>query len=145
MTFAFLQFMLQGLSALAGFLTVILVAKPDLALLTIALGALATVSQLSDSGLGSAMSTIVGPTFQNRNNFCSKLYWFRKMRVAFLALSIVAVLPTMIYLLVNNGASTARVCILTFYFLYHVLFFCANSTICICTENIRQSAIASTR
>lgn len=78
--------------------------KQDYAWVTIVNSLLATINILADSGLGSAMSSLGGPIYQDQQKFAELLKETRRLRYLFLLCALVIVVPAGVFVLLRNEA-----------------------------------------
>lgn len=92
------------LNAFSGFLLVRGMSKEQYAWFTIANSLQATISVMSDSGLGSAMMAVGGRVSHDESQFVRVMKVAQQMRLEFMTLASVVVLPVGCWLLVRNDA-----------------------------------------
>jgi O-antigen/teichoic acid export membrane protein len=92
--FSVVQILLQGVSALTGFIMVRQMSKEDYAWFTITSSLVATAGILTDSGLGSALSSLGGPIFSTKDRFAELLSVVKRYRRLFLLAALAVTLPT---------------------------------------------------
>ncbi len=102
--FAAIQGLVQVLNGVTGFLLVRSMGKEDYAWFTIINSLLATIGILTDSGLGSAMSSQGGPICNDKPRFAELMVLTKRLRFAFLLLALLVALPAGIYVLHLNHA-----------------------------------------
>ncbi|OYW74776.1 MAG: hypothetical protein B7Z37_16410 [Verrucomicrobia bacterium 12-59-8] len=105
--FAVVQLLVQALNALAGFLLVRTMEKPDYAWFTIANGMSATLSVLSDLGVGSAVTSIGGAVWQDKASLKGLVQAALRLRLKLAILSSVVVTGISFWLLLRNGTGLA--------------------------------------
>ncbi|MBL9180149.1 MAG: hypothetical protein JNM65_18955, partial [Verrucomicrobiaceae bacterium] len=98
------QMVVQALNAFSGFLLVRSLDKNHYAWFTITNSLLATISVMSDSGLGSAMMSIGGRVCEDRPVFASLMTLAQRLRLRFMTLAALAVLPAGWWVLAKNNA-----------------------------------------
>lgn len=103
--FAAVQLVVQTLNAVAGFLLVRTLEKPDYAWFTIANGMSAALSILSDSGIGSAVISIGGGIWRDKPSMTGLVRAALSMRRKLAALSSLVVAAISMWLLMRNGAA----------------------------------------
>lgn len=96
------QAVIQGLNALSGFLLVRGMGKQEYGWFTIMNSLLATINILTDSGLGSAFSSIGGRHVTHGAKFAAIVSTARSLRTVFLVASLCITLPAGIYVLRLN-------------------------------------------
>lgn len=94
----------QMLNAVSGFLLVRSLGKDDYAWFTITNSLLATLSVMSDSGLGSAMMSIGGRVCDDRSAFAGLMTLAQRLRFRFMILAALITLPAGGWLLARNNA-----------------------------------------
>lgn len=102
--FAVVQLLVQALNALAGFLLVRTMEKPDYAWFTIASGMSTALSILSDSGVGIAVTSIGGTIWQDKASLKGLVHAALRMRLKLAAIASVVVSGISLWLLLRNGA-----------------------------------------
>ena len=105
MKFAFVQAVVQVLGFAAGLLIVRTLPKREYAFYTIGNAMLSTILVLADSGISSALTAIGGRVWQDRRRLGSLLNTALRLRRWLGALTVLAVVPVLIWLLAQNGAS----------------------------------------
>jgi O-antigen/teichoic acid export membrane protein len=110
--FSVMQAGVQVLNGLTGFLLVRAMGKDEYAWFTIVNSLLATINILTDSGLGSAFSSIGGPIHDDRPKFAALLAFTRRLRLVFMGVSLVVTLPIGAYILQLNEAPRWTVAVL---------------------------------
>ncbi len=105
MKFAFVQAVVQVLGFAAGLLIVRALPKREYAFYTIGNTMLSTILVLSDSGISSALTAIGGRVWQDSERLGSLLNTAFQLRRQLGALTVLAVVPILIWLLAGNGAS----------------------------------------
>jgi O-antigen/teichoic acid export membrane protein len=103
--FAFVQAIVQVLGFVAGLLIVRALPKREYAFYTIGNTMLAAILLLADSGISSALTAIGGRVWQDNQLLGSLLNTAFELRRQLAALTLVAVVPVLIWLLAQNGAS----------------------------------------
>jgi len=98
------QMVVQALNAFSGFLLVRSLDKDHYAWFTITNSLLATISVMSDSGLGSAMMSIGGRVCEDRPVFASLMTLAHRLRFRFMTLAAVVALPAGCWVLARNDA-----------------------------------------
>jgi O-antigen/teichoic acid export membrane protein len=111
--FAVVQLLVQALNALAGFLLVRAMEKPDYAWFTIASGMSAALSILSDSGVGNAVTSIGGRIWQDHASLKGLVQAAMRLRWRLTILASAIVACASIWLLRRNGAGFWVSCCLT--------------------------------
>ena len=101
--FAVVQLLVQALNALAGFLLVRTMEKPDYAWFTIASGMSTALSILSDSGVGIAVTSIGGTIWQDKASLKGLVQAALRMRLKLAAIASVVVAVISLWLLLRNG------------------------------------------
>lgn len=91
-------------NALSGFLLVRGMSKEQYAWFTIANTLQATISVMSDSGLGSAMMDVGGRVCEQRSRFASLMHVAHGLRFKFMILAALVTLPAGGWVLAKNGA-----------------------------------------
>jgi O-antigen/teichoic acid export membrane protein len=110
--FAFVQAFAQVLGFAAGLLIVRSLPKREYAFYTIGNTMLSTILVLADSGISSALTAIGGRVWQNSRQLGSLLNTALQLRRQLAVLTIVAVVPVLIWLLSQNGASRFTIAVL---------------------------------
>lgn len=103
--FAFVQAGVQLLGFAAGLLIVRTLPKHEYAFYTIGNTMLSAILVLADSGIGSALSAIGGRVWQDSRRLGSLLNTALQLRRQLGVFTVVAVVPVLIWLLAQNGAS----------------------------------------
>jgi O-antigen/teichoic acid export membrane protein len=103
--FAFVQAAVQALGFAAGLLIVRTLPRREYAFYTIGNTMLATILVLADSGISSALTAIGGRVWQDGQRLGSLLNTAFQLRRQLAALTLLAVVPVLIWLLAQNGAS----------------------------------------
>ena len=98
------------LNAFSGFLLVRGMSKEQYAWFTIANSLQATISVMSDSGLGSAMMAVGGRVSHDESQFVRVMKVAQQMRLEFMTLASVVVLPVGCWMLVRNDAPFSVAC-----------------------------------
>lgn len=98
------QVVVQVLNALSGFLLVRSLGKDHYAWFTIANSLQATISVMSDSGLGSAMMAVGGRVCEDCSRFAALMRLARGLRFKFMTLAAVVTLPAGCWVLARNDA-----------------------------------------
>lgn len=106
------QATVQLANILTGFLLIRALDKSQYGWFTIVTGAMAMISVLADSGLGSAFTAIGGKTYQEPGVFAGLAAFMRRKRLQFLIVACGLVLPVNAWALHKNGASPATTVIL---------------------------------
>lgn len=106
------QAAIQLANILTGFLLIRALDKSQYGWFTIVTGAMAMISVLADSGLGSAFTAIGGKTFTDPGVFSGLAAFMRRKRLQFLIVASCIVLPISGWALQRNGASPAILAIL---------------------------------
>lgn len=107
------QAIVQIANVISGFLLVRSMPKTEYAWFTIAAGAMATISVLADSGLGSAFTSIGGKTYLDKNVFASFARLIRQKRLQFLATASLVAIPIAVWALIGNDASVTSTVVLS--------------------------------
>lgn len=102
--FAVVQLLVQSLNALAGFLVVRTMEKPDYAWFTIANGMSAALAILSDSGVGIAVTSIGGTIWQDKAALKGLVHAALRLRRKMAVIASVVVAGISLWLLLRNGA-----------------------------------------
>ncbi len=102
--FALVQLSVQSLNAVAGFLMVRSLDKPNYAWFTIISGMSAALSVLADSGIGSAVTSIGGGIWQDKNALSNLITAALRLRLKMAVLATLLVAPLSIWMLLLNGA-----------------------------------------
>lgn len=105
--FAVVQLLVQALNAVAGFLVVRTLEKPDYAWFTIANTMSAALSILSDSGIGIAVTSIGGTIWQDKASLRGLVQAALRLRVKLAALGSLIIACISIWLLQRNGTGLA--------------------------------------
>jgi O-antigen/teichoic acid export membrane protein len=103
--FTFVQAVVQIIGLAAGLLIVRALPKREYALYTIANTMLATILILADSGISSALMAIGGRVWQDSRRLGSLLNTALQLRRQLAAISVLVVVPVLVWLLRQNGAS----------------------------------------
>jgi O-antigen/teichoic acid export membrane protein len=103
--FAMVQALVQVLGFAAGLLIVRTLPKREYAFYTIGNTMLATILLLADSGISSALTAIGGRVWQDSRRLGSLLNTSLLLRRQLAAVTVVAVVPVLVWLLVQNRAS----------------------------------------
>ena len=103
--FTFVQAVVQVLGFAAGLLIVRALPKREYAFYTIGNTMLSTILVLADSGISSALSAIGGRVWRDRQRLGSLLNTALQLRRQLGALTMLVVVPVLIWLLAQNGAS----------------------------------------
>lgn len=98
------QAVVMLINALSGFLLVRGMSKEQYAWFTIANTLQATISVMSDSGLGSAMMAVGGRVCEQRSRFASLMHIAHGLRLKFMILAALVTLPAGGWVLAKNGA-----------------------------------------
>jgi O-antigen/teichoic acid export membrane protein len=107
------QLIVQALNAVAGFLMVRSLDKPNYAWFTIISGMSAALSVLADSGIGSAVTAIGGSIWQDKKALSSLITAALKLRLKMAALAALLVAPLSVWMLMRNNAPLSEALILT--------------------------------
>jgi O-antigen/teichoic acid export membrane protein len=99
------QILVQLVNAASGFVLVRTMEKEHYAWFTLVNSLLATLSILTDSGLGSAMMSLGGQHFDDKPRFASLMLTSRRLRMKFMLMAAVVTLPAGWWLLAHNGAA----------------------------------------
>jgi O-antigen/teichoic acid export membrane protein len=110
--FAFVQAIVQVLGFAAGLLIVRTLSKREYAFFTIGNTMLAAILVLADSGISSALTAIGGRVWQDGQRLGSLLNTAFQLRRQLAAFTLLAVVPVLIWLLAQNGASWSTIAIL---------------------------------
>lgn len=110
---ALTQLLVQVVNAVAGFLLVRTLPKPDYAWFTIASGMSAVLSILSDSGIGSAVTSIGGTVWKDNASLKALVMAAMRLRMQMAALASVLVAGISLWLLRRNGAEWGASVMLT--------------------------------
>lgn len=105
--FALVQLFVQALNAVAGFLVVRTLEKPDYAWFTIANGMSATLSVLADAGIINAVTSIGGIVWQDKASLKGLIQAALRLRMKMAVLTSVIVAGISMWLLLRNGAGLA--------------------------------------
>lgn len=111
-SYAGAQVLVQLINGVTGLILVHALSKNDYAWITITNSLLATISILSDSGLGSATTSMGGPMVNQTDRFKSLVHTTRSLRMLFALASAALVLPTGGYLLNKNSATSSIITLL---------------------------------
>ena len=103
--FAFVQAVVQVVGFAAGLLIVRSLPKREYAFYTIGNTMLATILILADSGISSALSSIGGRVWQDHQRLSSLVNTALQLRRQLAALTVLFVVPVLIWLLLQNGAN----------------------------------------
>ena len=103
-SFAVVQLIVQVLNAAAGFMLVRALEKPDYAWFTIASGMSATLSILSDAGIGTAVTSIGGMEWQDKASLKGLVQAAMRLRLKLALIASIIVAATSLSLLLHNGA-----------------------------------------
>src|SRR3984893_17300871 len=103
--FTFVQAVVQVLGFAAGLLIVRTLPKREYAFYTIGNTMLSTILVLADSGISSSLTAIGGRVWQDKRRLGSLLNTALQLRRQLGALTVLAVVPVLIWLLAQNGAS----------------------------------------
>jgi O-antigen/teichoic acid export membrane protein len=103
--FTSVQAVVQALGLVAGILIVRALPKREYAFYTIGNTMLATILLLADSGISSALTAIGGRVWQDNRRLASLLATALQLRRQLAMVTIVIVVPVLIWLLVQNGAN----------------------------------------
>lgn len=104
------QGIVLGVNALSGFLLVRGMSKEQYAWFTIANSLQATISVMSDSGLGSAMMAVGGRVSHDETQFVRVMRVAQQMKLEFMLLASVIVLPMGCWMLTRNDSSFLVAC-----------------------------------
>ncbi len=107
------QLIVQALNAVAGFLMVRSLDKPNYAWFTIISGMSAALSVLADSGIGSAVTAIGGSIWQDKQALSSLITAALKLRLKMAALAALLIAPLSVWMLMRNCAPLSEAFILT--------------------------------
>ncbi|MCF7785933.1 MAG: hypothetical protein K9N47_07410 [Prosthecobacter sp.] len=102
--FALVQLLVQALNAVAGFLLVRTLEKPDYAWFTIASSMSAALAVLADAGIVSAVTSIGGTIWQDKASLKGLVQAALRLRMKLAVLCSVIVAVISIWLLLRNGA-----------------------------------------
>ena len=111
--FAFVQAVVQVIGFAAGLLIVRTLPKREYAFYTIGNTMLGAILVLADSGISSALTAIGGRVWQDRQRLGSLLNTTFQLRRLLVGLTLLAVVPVLIWLLAQNGASRLTIVGLT--------------------------------
>lgn len=111
--FALVQLFVQGLNAVAGFLLVRTLEKPDYAWFTIAGSMSAALAVLTDAGIVSAVTSIGGAIWHDKASLKGLLQAALRLRMKFALISSVIIAGISIWLLLHNGAELSSALALT--------------------------------
>jgi len=103
------QATIQFANIVSGFLLIRALDKAQYGWFTIVTGAMAMISVLADSGLGSAFTAIGGKTYAKPEVFSGLAAFIRRKRLQFLIVASCVVLPINAWALQKNGASTGTI------------------------------------
>ncbi|OKH22655.1 polysaccharide biosynthesis protein [Chroogloeocystis siderophila 5.2 s.c.1] len=103
--FVSVQLIIQGLGFISGLLIVRTLDKQQYAYFTIANTMQGSMTVLSDSGITAGLSAIGGRVWQNRDQFSQLINTALQLRIYLSIISVVAVTPITLWLLISNGAS----------------------------------------
>lgn len=103
--FSALQGIVLLINAVTGFVLVRTLEKQEYAWFTVVNSLLATISILTDSGLTSAMSSIGGRVYNDRERFAELMALTRRLRLIFMTIATGIVLPVGIWMLRLNHAN----------------------------------------
>jgi len=102
-SYASAQGIVQAANIATGFILVRAMPKSEYAWFTIVTAAMATISILADSGLGSAFTAIGGKHYQDHEIFAGLASYIRRKRLRFLAVAAAVTLPFSTWALIRNG------------------------------------------
>lgn len=105
--FAIVQLLVQALNALAGFLVVRTMEKPDYAWFTIANGMSTALAILSDSGVGIAVTSIGGTVWQDKSSLKGLVHAALRLRLKLTAAASILIAGISLWLLLRNGTGLA--------------------------------------
>jgi O-antigen/teichoic acid export membrane protein len=110
--FAFVQALVQVLGFAAGLLIVRSLPKREYAFYTIGNTMLGAILVLADSGISSALTAIGGRVWQDSRRLGSLLNTALQLRRALAGVTLLAVVPVLVWLLAQNGASRTTIVVL---------------------------------
>lgn len=110
--FALVQALVQGLGFAAGLLIVRTLPKREYAFYTIGNTMLSAILVLADSGISSALTAIGGRVWQNGQRLGSLFNTALQLRRQLAIVTLLAVVPVLIWLLAQNGASKRTIALL---------------------------------
>lgn len=111
--FTLVQLIVQALGALAGIIVVRTLAKQDYAYYTIANSTLSALFWLANSGVTFAASAIGGRVFQDRGRLGQVVSSAIKVSKWPALLAMLVVLPTLVWLLLQNGAAPVVIALMS--------------------------------
>ncbi len=106
--------LVQCLNAFAGFLIIRALDKPPYAWFTIASGMTASLNILSDAGIGSAVTSIGGTVWNDKQRLSCLIRTALQLRLKMAGVAVVATVPISIWLLLRNGCDIGQATVLTF-------------------------------
>jgi len=110
--FALIQALVQGLGFAAGLLIVRTLPKREYAFYTIGNTMLSAILVLADSGISSALTAIGGRVWQDGQRLGSLFNTALQLRRQLAIVTVLAVVPVLIWLLAENGASKKSIALL---------------------------------
>jgi len=110
--FASIQVLVQVLGFAAGILVIRNLPKREYALYTLGNTMLATILVLADSGISSALTAIGGRIWQDKQQLSRLIRTALELRRLLVAVTVPIVIPVLVWLLMQNGASTPKTAIL---------------------------------
>jgi O-antigen/teichoic acid export membrane protein len=112
-SFALVQLFVQLVNAIAGFLLIRTLEKPDYAWFTIASGMSTALSVLADAGIASAVTSLGGSIWQDKLALSNLVFAALRLRRQMALIATVIVTPLSLWLLMRNGTSMTDACALT--------------------------------
>ncbi len=103
----------QLISAIAGFILIRSLEKPDFAWFTIATGITSTLNILADAGIGGATTAIGGTVWQNKQALSNLVETALRLRVRMTVIAAVVTAPISLYLLTKNNCPWSQAISLT--------------------------------
>jgi O-antigen/teichoic acid export membrane protein len=106
--FGAIQVVVQAAGALAGFIIVRSLAKPEYALYAVANAGLSMFNLLADTGITSAMRSIGGEVYVDRAAYSRLVTTVSQLRMVYAAFALLISFPVTAWMLLSNGAAAAE-------------------------------------
>jgi hypothetical protein len=106
--FGIVQVAVQAVSALAGFIIVRSLAKPEFALYAVANAGLSMFNVLADTGISSSMRSIGGEVHGDRAAYSRLVATVRQLRMVYAAFALLISFPVTAWMLLSNGATAGE-------------------------------------
>jgi O-antigen/teichoic acid export membrane protein len=106
--FGVVQVAVQAAGALAGFIIVRSLPKPEYALYAVANAGLSMFNVLADTGITSAMRSIGGEVHNKRAEYSRLVATVRQLRLVFAVFALLVTFPVTAWMLLSNGATAGE-------------------------------------